>query len=58
MKHYICTGGCEAVSSKPGICEAEDCVKNGEPFEECDCADGLHGGAFAETADEGETEEE
>ena len=43
MKHYICTGGCEGVSEKPGVCQDETCPKHGQPLTECDCADGGHG---------------
>ena len=42
MKHNICTGGCEGVSDKPGVCQAKDCPKHGQPLEECNCADGKH----------------
>ena len=42
MKHYICTGGCEGVSDKPGVCGAEMCAKHGLPLIECDCTDGQH----------------
>ncbi len=44
MEHYICTGGCRAVSETPGTCQAEDCSKRGEPFEPCECEDGKHDG--------------
>lgn len=46
MAHYICKGGCKAVSDVPGVCQAEDCSQKGQPFEECDCADEKHHGAF------------
>ncbi len=42
MKHYICTGGCEGESPKPGVCQAEGCTKEGEPLIPCDCTDGAH----------------
>ena len=42
MKHYICTGGCEGVSDKPGTCGATTCPKHGKPLTECDCADAKH----------------
>ena len=49
MKHYICTGGCEGVSEKPGVCQDETCPKHDRPLTECDCADGGHGkGSHAE----------
>lgn len=41
-KHYICTGGCEAVSDTSGTCGAATCTKQGQPFSECDCTDGKH----------------
>ncbi len=44
MAHYICTGGCKGVSDTPGVCNAEDCVKHGEPLQECSCTDGKHEG--------------
>lgn len=40
--HYICTGGCNGVSEKPGVCEAEDCPKKGQPLNECLCEDNRH----------------
>ena len=43
MKHYICTGGCEGVSEKQGVCQDETCPKHGQPLTECDCVDGGHG---------------
>jgi hypothetical protein len=46
MGHYICTGGCKGESETPGVCQAKDCKKFGEPLEECDCTDGKHFGAF------------
>jgi len=42
MTHYVCTGGCEGESSKPGVCQAEGCAKEGEPLLECNCEDGSH----------------
>ncbi len=33
--HYVCTGGCGGVSSKPGACQAEGCAKKGVPLVEC-----------------------
>lgn len=47
-EHYICRGGCKGVSETPGVCQAEDCPKHGEPFEMCDCPNGWHKGAFDE----------
>ena len=42
MTHYICTGGCKGVSEKPGVCDANDCPKWGQPLETCDCMDNKH----------------
>ncbi|MEK7464185.1 MAG: hypothetical protein AAB617_00175 [Patescibacteria group bacterium] len=54
MKHYICTGGCEGVSPEKGVCQAPDCPKNGQPLEECNCADGTHGSSEDNTEKEEE----
>lgn len=43
MTHFICTGGCEGVSEKPGTCQAEDCEKHEQPLTECDCKEAKHG---------------
>lgn len=51
MKHFICTGSCEGEASNPGVCQAEDCKKEGEPLIECDCEDGLHKEAKKEDED-------
>ncbi len=53
MTHYICTGGCDGGSDLPGLCQAEDCAKEGQPLVPCDCADGAH-----QKKEEGETESE
>jgi len=45
MSHYVCTGGCGGESDRPGVCQAEDCPKEGQPFVECECEDGMHEGA-------------
>ena len=42
MTHYICTGGCEGESNTPGVCQAEECKKEGEPLLECVCENGAH----------------
>jgi hypothetical protein len=42
MAHYVCTGGCGGESDKPGVCQAEDCPKEGQPLVECNCEDGIH----------------
>lgn len=47
-EHYICDGGCKGVSEQPGVCQDENCPKNGQPLSECDCADMNHHGAFEE----------
>ncbi len=44
--HYICKGGCEGVSDKPGVCKTEGCEHEGHKLEPCDCTDGKHHGAF------------
>lgn len=41
-EHYICTGGCQGVSDKPGECQASDCIGRGMSLEKCDCADEKH----------------
>lgn len=46
MAHYICTGGCEGISEKKGVCTTEDCKNQTLPLEECNCIDGKHHGAF------------
>ena len=43
-KHYICTGGCGAVSDKPGICQDAGCLNHFHTFIECNCTDGQHAG--------------
>lgn len=43
-KHYICTGGCQGVSDRPGVCQTSGCPKHNQPLQECDCVDGEHGG--------------
>lgn len=42
MRHYICTGGCGGEASTPGVCETEECQKEGETLTPCDCEDGAH----------------
>jgi len=42
MPHYICTGGCQGVSDKPGVCQADSCSLHNHELKECDCADGQH----------------
>ncbi|MCR4328546.1 MAG: hypothetical protein NUV53_03450 [Patescibacteria group bacterium] len=32
---YVCTGGCNGVSLKPGMCQSEGCIKKGKALEEC-----------------------
>lgn len=43
-KHYVCTGGCNGVSTAPGTCGATDCKDFEKPLKECDCQDGMHEG--------------
>jgi len=57
MAHYICTGGCGGESDSPGVCEAEDCSKHGQPLEPCECEDGLHEGMAEMPGEEKATEE-
>ncbi len=54
MKHYICNGGCEGESSTPGVCQTEECKKEGETLIACNCDDGLH----EEVKEKGEDEDE
>lgn len=42
MTHYICNGGCNGVSDKPGTCQAVDCAKYQYPLDICNCVDGKH----------------
>jgi hypothetical protein len=51
MKHFICTGGCGGEAGVPGVCQAEDCKKEGEPLLSCACSDGLHNDAQEEVND-------
>ena len=44
MEHYICVGGCGAVSDKPGVCQDIDCPNHGYSLVECNCIDGEHAG--------------
>lgn len=43
MPHYVCPGGCGGESNEAGVCQAEDCLRQSMPLEECDCADQKHG---------------
>ncbi len=43
-KHYVCTGGCNGVSTVPGTCQSPTCAKHNEPLVECNCQDGMHEG--------------
>jgi hypothetical protein len=58
MTHYFCTGECEIVSQKPGICEAEGCSMKGQPLTPCECTDGEHKGLSEIEEIEEEQEEE
>jgi len=40
MTHYICTGGCQGLSDKPGKCGAKNCPKYSKPLEKCECKNG------------------
>ena len=51
MMHYVCTGDCGNEAERSGVCEHEGCSKEGQPFIECDCSDGLHKGVLP-TSDE------
>ena len=44
QKHYVCLGGCGAISDKPGICHDENCPNKGLPLVDCACYNGEHGG--------------
>ena len=55
MKHFVCTGDCDGESSTPGVCQSEECAKEGQTLVPCDCEDGLHEGA--EDASKEEEEE-
>lgn len=37
MIHYVCRGGCDAVSVKETKCALEGCPQFGQSFEECSC---------------------
>ncbi|MDO8564453.1 MAG: hypothetical protein Q7R88_00475 [bacterium] len=41
MTHYICTE-CGGEASIAGVCQTEECKKEGEALLTCDCGDGLH----------------
>lgn len=41
-EHYICLGGCEGVSSTPGVCQTDSCESYGESLTSCGCTDGAH----------------
>ena len=41
-KHYVCSGDCASVSLRPGICNTNECIREGEPYTECACEDGMH----------------
>lgn len=43
MTHYICPGGCGGEAENPGVCQAQDCLREGMPLEACECQDGKHG---------------
>ena len=57
MTHYICTGGCGGVSDRPGVCDIEDCSKNGQELMPCGCEDGNHKDLISGENQEGQEEE-
>ena len=46
--HYVCTGGCQGVSSKPGSCQAPNCTDYQHDLKPCECQDGKHEKVMAE----------
>jgi len=42
MSHYVCRGNCATSSDQPGVCQTEDCMNKGMPYEDCICEDGEH----------------
>lgn len=44
MTHYICTGGCGAVTDAPSVCRTNDCHEYNHQLTPCDCADSQHYG--------------
>ena len=51
MRHYIGTGGCGGEASTPGVCQTEECHKEGEALTPCDWEDGSHTNAKGEPED-------
>lgn len=43
MTHHLCTGSCQKNYNEEGICLTENCDKQYELLEACDCEDGKHG---------------
>ncbi len=41
-EHFICTGGCNGVSEKPGTCQDPNCPKHGQALQYCDCGKPEH----------------
>lgn len=58
MPHYICTGECEGISQKPGVCQTEGCSMKGKPLESCECTDGTHEAGLSEIEEMEEEQEE
>lgn len=58
MVHYICTGGCGAVSATAGICNDLACPLYGMDFTDCSCLDGRHNTSEPAVKDELEDEED
>ena len=49
MTHYVCPGGCRAVTEEAGVCQASDCPRHGMNLEVCDCMDDKHTEVLAST---------
>lgn len=41
-EHFYCQGSCGGVSETPGLCQAEDCQKEGEELTSCSCESETH----------------
>jgi hypothetical protein len=54
--HYFCAGGCQGQADVPGVCQDTDCPDFGLPLHECDCPDGEHNLAIAQSEDEEDAE--
>ena len=58
MKHYICTGGCDSESDKPGVCIVEGCPNEDQSMVACTCEDSSHDKLEKDENEEEEEEEE